>query len=1451
VSASQPRDPAVASDDPTSAEVENPLRGQAVDEPPTEDDAGKRPAREVSRSERVASAVDSWARELVDLGGRNSLLWYRDLPVGTLDLTPTHPSGLAMLLAGRPTRLSTLVREPGSLADARRRCRAIRAKALELAEERGIDACWLAAGMATWSAPESRRAPAAPVLLRPAVLRPRGAAGEDIDIDLGPAAELNPVLVHFLAVEHGVHLDADAIADLALTDDGFDPAPVLREIAAACRAVPGFGVEHRLVIGTFSYARLPMVTDLEAQENTLAGHDVVAALAGDPAALAALAGDPPEPAGDVDPAAEHLVLDADASQQAVIQAVLSGSHLVIKGPPGTGKSQTIANLVASLAAAGRRTLFVAEKRAAIDAVLSRLKSVGLDDLVLDLHDGGSDRRRVAREVALTLDRAGRIARPDVRATEATLVERRTRLTGHAAALHVRRQPWGVSAHDAQLALAGLTGRRPAPRSRVRVRGQALARLDSATLAELREELREAAALGAFRAGPADDPWFGARLATSEEAMEALTKVTDLLQRTLPQACGLLSALLAEAGMPPAGTWDDIGRALALIGSVRATLEVFSAAVFDGSLSDSVAATAEPQWRDERGIVLGWRERRRAVRQARRLLRPGRPPQDLHGALVLAQRQRQEWQDLAGPGSRPRLPSGLDAAERAFIEVAEPLTWLCERLSETAAAGTLTGLAAEDLQARLHDLSERTTSLPVIPRTVALRDRLRAAGLEPLLADLAERDVAVQDVGAELDLVWWTSLLEQVALTDPRYGTHDGDLLRSVAEEFAVADRAHLTDGALRVRRATAELLVAALDRYPEQAALLRTEAARQRRHRPLRDLVRSSQAVLGAAKPCWAMSPLVVSQVLPPGELFDVVIFDEASQVPPAQAVPSISRARQVVVAGDERQLPPTAFFTSAAPDREEGLELTAGVESVLDVLAAALPVARLSWHYRSRDERLVAFANRHLYDGALVTFPGVLADPVLTFEEVDGRGVLAPGADAVESTDAEVARVVELVVEHARARPQESLGVIALGLRHARRVDDALRFALADLPELAEIFSPDRPERFFVKNLERVQGDERDAVILTVGFGRTPHGRVLHRFGPLNQAGGARRLNVAITRARRRMTVVASFASGDLDPARLNAEGARLLREYLSYAASGGDGLEPEVTDARPVGGPDLSGQTGPSLASGAGPSLAGGSPAVLPCAPPSARPAQARTPAQPPDEVGGDPLLDDLRVRLQGHGLRVVPRHGASTARIDLAVGEQTGPLRLAVESDGPGYAAVACTRERDRLRAEQLERLGWRHLRLWSTDIFRDPAREVARVLVALASGRASATVAASGSAPGIEPDPSLPGSPLAVSTPGAQPGGETGGGAPAGTPSAGAAGEGRSGPAPEVPVGRPVDEYATSELDAVVQWICSDDLLRTHDELAAAARRHLGFTRRGRRIDAALDSAIARVRAEGTP
>ena len=268
---------------------------------------------------------------------------------------------------------------------------------------------------------------------------------------------------------------------------------------------------------------------------------------------------------------------------------------------------------------------------------------------------------------------------------------------------------------------------------------------------------------------------------------------------------------------------------------------------------------------------------------------------------------------------------------------------------------------------------------------------------------------------------------------------------------------HLAANRSRVRRTWAEMTRDAEDRHPLQARVIRKQAALRRGHLPLRRLLDQAGDVLFAVKPCWAMSPLMVSQVLPAARLFDVVIFDEASQIVPADAIGSIIRAHQVVVAGDDHQLPPTNFFRhfgdGAADDEddEDTVSFGAGFESVLDALRPLLPTAPLNWHYRSRDERLVAFSNERIYGGALTTFPGVLRDDCLRHVVV--KQDASPGQDA--SVGAEVARVVELILDHARTRPQESLGV-----KHAERIDLALREALASAdPEAEAFFADDVPE--------------------------------------------------------------------------------------------------------------------------------------------------------------------------------------------------------------------------------------------------------------------------------------------------------------------------------------------------------------------------------------------------------
>lgn len=387
-----------------------------------------------------------------------------------------------------------------------------------------------------------------------------------------------------------------------------------------------------------------------------------------------------------------------------------------------------------------------------------------------------------------------------------------------------------------------------------------------------------------------------------------------------------------------------------------------------------------------------------------------------------------------------------------------------------------------------------------------------------------------------------SALEQVLAADSGLASFSGRTHERVVSDFVRLDRKRLRLAAERVRRLHAERAIEAMNSHFDQANLVRSEAGKRFRHIPLRDLLARAPDVLTRIAPCWVASPLSVSQLLDGGKQhFDLVIFDEASQVLQEEAIPSLYRAGQVVVAGDRHQLPPTTFFATAVEgeddvreedDAERAALATAtaaigGFESLLGTLEAFLPNWLLEWHYRSEDERLIAFSNQHIYSGRLVTFPSARGHEAI-------RHVLVPDDTSLgtqeESASREVEEVVRQVLRHAEERPRESLGVIAMGIKHANRVQAALDRALALRPDLSDFFSLDREERFFVKNLETVQGDERDAIVLTVGYGKAANGDLPHRFGPLTQEAGHRRLNVAVTRAKRRIAVVSSFSHHEVD---------------------------------------------------------------------------------------------------------------------------------------------------------------------------------------------------------------------------------------------------------------------------------------------------------------------------------
>ena len=622
-------------------------------------------------------------------------------------------------------------------------------------------------------------------------------------------------------------------------------------------------------------------------------------------------------------------------------------------------------------------------------------------------------------------------------------------------------------------------------------------------------------------------------------------------------------------------------------------------------------------------------------------------------------QRQEWKRRGGSGP-PRVPSGLGNTRGHVSDLVENLA----TLASVVDIDDFLRIHQNDLAQTLERLAAHPNLVASLPRIRELEQRFRKTGISRLIDRVGEA-MPPELAAAAVEHAWLRRVLDDLEFDDQRLSAFDGEGHSRYRDEFAEADRHHLESTPQRVHRLTAEAIISTMNFHREETALVKREAAKKRRHLSVRQLFAQAPHVLTALRPCWTMSPVLAAEMIPLNrQLFDVVIFDEASQIPPAEAIGSLARASQAVIAGDSRQLPPTSFFgrDSVSDEDEEddtgAIALTEDMESLLDAAGVLLRDKMLQWHYRSRDDRLIAFSNSYIYGGSLTAFPGALVGSPISHCLVPFRPIT--GVTGTRSNPDEVEKVVDLVLEHARETPDETLGVIAFGQHHADNIENTLMRRLGELDDssLDEFFSETNEERFFVKNIERVQGDERDVIILSVGYHKDANGNLPYRFGPILQEGGERRLNVAVTRARSRVTLVSSFSHRDMAPDRSSAKGAELLRQYLEYAASGGKELGAGVSD------------------------------------------------------VPLNPFELSIKEGLERRGIPVTPQYGVSGYRIDFACAhpDEPGRMVLAVEADGASYHSSPTARDRDRLRQQVLEGKGWRFHRIWSTAWFRDRETEL---------------------------------------------------------------------------------------------------------------------------------------------
>ncbi|HHI80667.1 MAG TPA: DUF3320 domain-containing protein [Planctomycetes bacterium] len=1219
--------------------------------------------------------------------------------------------------------------------------------------EHGVGALYLALGFLRWIE-EGGKERYAPLILVPVQLLRKTVGGEiRLEFDETEIGEN-------LSLRERLKRDFGILLPEMPEGEELDPSAYLAGVRDAIGERAGWEVlEDDMLLGFFAFAKFLMFLDLDPERwpehARLEENGLLMALLGE-----GFEGEAPswpeEGSLDerIDPAHAGHVVDADASQAIAIRRVLDGENLTLQGPPGTGKSQTITNLIAAAVREGKRVLFVAEKAAALQVVQRRLEKIGLGELCLELHSKKARKRVFLEALGRTLE-ASRATPPRGEEVTGALEEDRKRLDQHVEALHGPMEPAGHTPYEIFGALTRLGGAGARPIEELelgRVLGWPAGRLEAvlALLAEIEERIAE-------EGPPALHPWLGVGretfVALDRPKLEGmLAKLRASLERAEEAGRALEGALglegsaslgelrgraedalrLAEA---PEGDWKaladplwreeperlrrllETGRAFArsrerLSGRLE-PMALGGRPQEAEKLREDLAAHGLPGWR---ALFSSWRRARRgylalcpqgrgfsyraaleelgilaAAREQREALCTG----DAFGLRAFGTRWKgleSDWEALGGfaegilalaEGVRilpfPSILAGLselgDLPDRAR-EALEALDALESHLSNLRGFLELDfarSLGAPELSqlslARLRGAVERwRAQLPLVEKGILWERRLQAL-VELDLADLAEllrrESFDTENLRERFAFDYYRVWLDEVFLRRPELARFEGRHHRRVQERFGEEDRA-------RIALAREEVRASHSARIPRGSGgamgLIRHELSKKRRHLPIRRLLEKAGPAVQEIKPVFMMSPQSVAQFLPPGALrFDLLLMDEASQVRPVDALGAIARAEQCVIVGDECQLPPTQFFEAVEADEdpdEEGLGSARELESVLGLCTSkGMPRTMLRWHYRSRHESLIQVSNEEFYEGGLKIIPSPRPgdrELGLSFHFVEG-GVFGRGKDRKNRVEAEV--VADAVLEHAWAFPELSLGVGTFSVAQRDAILDALELRWRKHPELRAFFREDLAEPFFVKNLENIQGDERDVILVSVGYAPDEEGRLAMHFGPVSRDGGERRLNVLMTRARRRCVIYSSIRAADIDLGRAKSRGAQVLRRFLQEAET-----ERGFHSPRGVSEGSLS------------------------------------------------TLEQEVQKALEAEGLEIVPRVGVAGLFVDLGVRdpEERGAFLLGIELDGPAYRDAPWSRERDRLREEVLEHMGWRVLRLWSVDWFKDPEASKAWLL-----------------------------------------------------------------------------------------------------------------------------------------
>jgi very-short-patch-repair endonuclease len=1350
------------------------------------------------RQERALTRLESWKNSLLDLSLRNRLLNFKDgksLSIECPDparLVDQLTAGARMKIFGRANVLDgSDGREPALIIERQNEDgrRVYLAEALtrnELYtqtpekdtearltdlfrtarlsfEEGGANVLFLCLGFLKWQPQDGVGPYRAPLVLVPVQLE-RKSVRSGFRLALHEdEIRFNPTLLQMLRRDFELHVP-ELDDDLPANGFGVDIARIWKILRENVKGVRGFEVTEQVILTTLSFSKYLLWKDLVDRTDQLKENPVVKHLIDTPTHSYRTGDDdfvnPSTLDYAVDPSDLFTPLSADSSQVSAIVAAQRRRDFVLFGPPGTGKSQTIVNMITNCLGHSLTVLFVSQKTAALEVVRRRMQQVGLGDYCLEVHSTKAQKSVVIEQLARAWSNRKAATEQDWATATADLKTKRDELNRLVAALH-RRRPNGMSAYEA-------FGRVVADRgtlSDVRLSwpaGTGHAPEDLASMREACTALKNAlAAIG----DPVQHPLRGIEQTKWTPAWaKGFQNLAVVLKDALAELVRTADTFATLIGFP-SGFYDhaDIPR-LTSYGDLLTRTEAPDGVLFLGPGNGDRARTLRARAALARRIAdkipdldakydlkavsrldlgalhRGWKDaiasnflvrggRQKKVRLSLQPCCSDPVPQDIGRDLLIlqellellaeAEKLRPSFTGIerlfdtvgADPATTETviawasqmdtaiktLGARLDNAPQIFDqtvilltdyadfvgpngEVARALAELHESLRETLAGATafahsMNLSSTDDLlgftPGRIDDLIQAidrwTANLVKAPQWTGWRaaaSDARRYGLEPLVAAIEAGEVQGPQILPTFECAYAKWVADEIVNSDETLSSFLPEHHEAAIEAFSAADDrvAELSKQIVFARIGGGVPGTTSFGADPEWGTLAR-EVAKKARHLPLRQLFGKIPNVVTRLTPCVMMSPLSIAQYLPPeSKLFDVIIFDEASQIPVWDAIGPMARGQQVIVVGDPEQLPPTSVGRRGDTDDDDGA-IIQSQQSILDeCVACNLPRVRLNWHYRSKHESLIAFSNARYYRSELVTFPSpVTKDTALRFIPVKD-GVYERGKGRINRPEA-VAVVAE-VVNRLRSS-LDSIGIVTFNAEQQKLIEDLLDQERAADPSLDRFWQKGEcPEPVFVKNLENVQGDEREVIIFSCAVGADATGRVTAQISSLNNEGGHRRLNVAITRARREMIVFSSMKPEQIDLGRSNSRGIIDFKHFLEFAKNGPRAI------------------------------------------------AEAFAPTGRDTE---SPFEDAVKRALETKHWVVHPQVGVSYFRVDFGIvhPDKPGVYLAGIEADGAQFHRSATARDRDKLRQSALENLGWRILRIWSTEWWLDSTAALEKV------------------------------------------------------------------------------------------------------------------------------------------